>query len=533
MRKKRLMCAFMATTMVASMAVAGCSSNKDDDKGTQANGTTNSESNSESGKNDNDNSSSSDVEKPEKITIMVDGTLVTKENGQAEFEKKWEELTGIDIEIIQPDHSAYYDVLGQTFAGGDWPDVVLLGSTYYAGYANEGALWDMTDAWENSELKASGRINNEELIDSLYLNGKLYGFSPARGNGCVTYVKKTWLDNVGLDAPTTYEEYLEMLDKFTNGDPDGNGVNGDTYGVSAAGLIGSEAPYTNYLPEFYQDANFSFYQKEDGTWADGFAEDEMKEALTRLKEAYEKGYIDKESLTNKTSDCRTKFYEDKFGVFTYWAGTWATNLKTNLEGNDLSGELVALEPIEELGKYLERQAPVWAITEKCENPEGVFKYFIETMLDGGEMQTLWTYGAEGTHWSTKAETVLGVTYEEGQFHMLESLEKPGTAYTKNHIDPLLSNGDYIDDKDPGMNQFKDEAKASAEMFVENSRLVVTVPSTDAMSQHNGDLTTLKNSIVADVVTQGVSIEEAYARYEKEGGADWSKAIVDSLNALEK
>lgn len=117
--------------------------------------------------------------------------------------------------------------------------------------------------------------------------------------------------------------------------------------------------------------------------------------------------------------------------------------------------------------------------------------------------------------------------------MLESLEKPGTAYTKNHIDPLLSNGDYIDDKDPGMNQFKDEAKASAEMFVENSRLVVTVPSTDAMSQHNGDLTTLKNSIVADVVTQGVSIEEAYARYEKEGGADWSKAIVDSLNALEK
>ena len=528
MRKKRLMCAFMATTMVASMAVAGCSSNKDDDKGTQANGTTN----SESGKNENDNSSSSDVEKPEKITIMVDSTLVTKDSGQAEFEEQWEKLTGIDIEIIQPDHSAYYDVLGQTFAGGDWPDVVLLGSTYYAGYANEGALWDMTEAWENSELKSSGRINNEELIDSLYLNGKLYGFSPARGNGCVTYVKKAWLDNVGLDAPTTYEEYLEMLDKFTNGDPDGNGVNGDTYGVSAAGLIGSEAPYTNYLPEFYQDANFSFYQKEDGTWADGFAEDEMKEALTRLKEAYEKGYIDKESLTNKTSDCRTKFYEDKFGVFTYWAGTWATNLKTNLEAQGHSGELVALEPIKELGSYLERQAPVWAITAACENPEGVFKYFIETMLDGGEMQTLWTYGAEDRHWSTKAETVLDVTYEEGKFHMLESLVKPGTLYTKNHIDPLLSVADFKGE-DPGIHTVAEEAQNSSKVFNSNSTLVVTVPSTDEMSQYNGDLTTLKNSIVADVVTQGVSIEEAYARYEKEGGADWSKAIVDSLNALEK
>ena len=70
-----------------------------------------------------------EVEKPEKITVMFDGTVFTQENGQAEFEARWEELTGIDLQIIQPDHSQYYDVLGQTIAGGDWPDVVLLGST--------------------------------------------------------------------------------------------------------------------------------------------------------------------------------------------------------------------------------------------------------------------------------------------------------------------------------------------------------------------------------------------------------------------
>lgn len=118
-------------------------------------------------------------------------------------------------------------------------------------------------------------------------------------------------------------------------------VDGDTYGVSSAGLIGTEAPYTNYLPEFYQDAYPSFYKNDEGVWVDGFTEDSMKDALERLKSAYEAGYIDKESLTNATSDCRTKFYEDKFGVFTYWAGTWATNLKTNLEANGLDSELVA------------------------------------------------------------------------------------------------------------------------------------------------------------------------------------------------
>ncbi len=55
--------------------------------------------------------------------------------------------------MIQPDHDAYYDVVGQTVASGDWPDVMILSSTYYAGYAEQGVLWDMTDAYASSDLK--------------------------------------------------------------------------------------------------------------------------------------------------------------------------------------------------------------------------------------------------------------------------------------------------------------------------------------------------------------------------------------------
>ena len=87
---------------------------------------------------------SAEVTKPEKITIFVDGTVPTQPNGQAQLIARWEELTGIKLEIIQPDHDAYYDVLQQQIASGDWPDVMILSSTYYAAYANEGVLWDMT-----------------------------------------------------------------------------------------------------------------------------------------------------------------------------------------------------------------------------------------------------------------------------------------------------------------------------------------------------------------------------------------------------
>ncbi|MCM1385857.1 MAG: extracellular solute-binding protein [Bacillus sp. (in: Bacteria)] len=480
----------------------------------------------------------SDVEKPEEITIMVDGTVFTKENGRDEFMAKLEELIGVKINVIQPDHDAYYDNVGQTIASGDWPDVIILSATYYSAYASEGVLWDMTDVYEASDLKVrQDAANSTSVIDGVKLDGRLYGMPATRGNGCVTYVKKKWMDNCGITSvPTNYDEYLAMLEAFTNGDPDGDGTDGNTFGVTAAGFVGPEAPYVNYLPEFYQDATPSFYQKADGSWADGFTEDSMKAALERLADAYAKGVIDPTTLTNGTADCRNKFYSDDFGAFTYWAGTWATNLKTNLENNGLDGELVALPPIAEVGTYLDRVPVVWAITSQCENPEGVFKYFFETMQDGGEVQFLWTYGVEGVHWSTAAETLYaGETndkgeskekvYAEGEFHMLDNLENPGTQYTKAHIDPKLALVTLADDP----SALEGEAKASAELFATSSRAADLVPSTDAMTEYNGDLTTKKNELISKVAMGEMTIEDAYAEFESSGAAGWSQQIVDSLN----
>ena len=85
------------------------------------------------------------------------------------------------------------------------------------------------------------------------------------------------------------------------------------------------------------------------------------------------------------------------------------------------------------------------------------------------------------------------------------------------------------DNDPGLKAVSEEARNSQQIFNDNCRQAQLVPSTEAMASYNGDLTTLKNSIIADVIVQGISIDEAYARFEKEGGAEWSKMIVESLN----
>lgn len=498
--------------------LAGCSNSE-----TKTTGTAQS-SNGQVGSSD---SNKENKPKIDHLKIMVDGTLITSVNARDEWEKEWEKLTGVDLEIIQPDHDAYYDIVGQTFAGGDLPDAILLGSTYYSGYAGEDVLWDMTDAYENSDFKKAGRVKSPEIIEGSRINGKLYGLPVTRGNGCVTYVKQAWLDNVGLKAPTNYEEYIKMLDAFTNGDPDGNGVDGDTFAIASAGIVGKESPFVNYLPDFYQEAYPSFYQKNDGTWADGFNEPEMKDALIRLKDAYDKGYLDKESLTQGTKDCRTKFYEDKFGVFTYWAGKWNTNMKDQLEANGLSGELVAIPPVANY-KYRERVAPNWCITAGAKNPQAVFDVFFETLFDGKEGTQLWTYGVKGIHWDNVAETVLNREFKEGEFHFKEQLEFPGTFYTTAHVDPLLSIISF-EGEDPGAKAIAPEARAAQDVFNSNSFQQPLVPSTDEMSRYNGDLTTLKNTIIANVVTQGADYDSEMKRYVAEGGQEWSNEILDSLN----
>lgn len=77
--KKKLICTMLAGVMAASV-LAGCGGD-----GKTAAGTVKDE---------------DGITIPEKITVMVDGTLVTKSNGQQEFIDRWEELTGIELEII-------------------------------------------------------------------------------------------------------------------------------------------------------------------------------------------------------------------------------------------------------------------------------------------------------------------------------------------------------------------------------------------------------------------------------------------------
>ena len=122
----------------------------------------------------------------------------------------------------------------------------------------------MLGTLQRQRNQADLSIQLRTFFPALLVNGEdgtkaMYGFSPYSGNGCCTYIKKLALmmlasmyqkvDGVTMDFNTYYGILKQLAAKKGH------------YVISAPDFISTEPPYTNYLPEFYQKANYTFYKR--------------------------------------------------------------------------------------------------------------------------------------------------------------------------------------------------------------------------------------------------------------------------------
>lgn len=431
-----------------------------------------------------------EIVKPEKITLMSH-TFSKDEEALKEIMKQYKENTGIELIVNQISDNNYYEFVNVALAADNQTDLIELGSVYYPSAAMYDLIWDMSDIFEQSEIK--DKINNY-YVDALRIDGHLYGFPLAKGNGTMTYVRKDWMEQLNISAPKNFDEYYEMLKKFkTLGD--------DIIPLTAAGLINSESPYRTYLPEFYQDANPDIYYK-DGEYVDGMVEPNMRDALKRMNQAYNDGVFDSDITKNKTSDCRNKLYDGKVAVFNYWSGNWAKTLQTNVTEKQGEGALIEpIAPIKEI-KYIERPPVALVIPKTCENPEGVFKYFLEYSHDAGEGELLFSIGIEGRNYEVKNGTYDPIKL--GAFYT------PELTIANN---PLPIN---IDEK---------ITDASA-LFDANSRIEVL----PAISKGSGsvlpELSVIRKETIEAITTGEMTIDEGLTDYEKRTSKMVKRAIED-------
>lgn len=454
--------------------------------------------------------SSGSTGQPDSLTLMVDGTFLVKENGESIIEQGFEQLTGIDLIINHPVHNEYYSKVDLAFATGDAPDALILGSKQFVNYAANGALYDLTELYENSDIPA--RMADPDLVEALRIDGRLYGIPYDRGNGTITYVRQDWLDKLGLDAPTNYAEFLNMLRQFKNNNPDGLAPE-DVIPISAAGLVNSEYPMDIYLREFYQDATPD-YVRVNGQWVDGMLQPNMVAALNRMRQAYSEGLIDPEIITNKTSTVRDKFYTGRVGVFNYWAGIWNYNLQKNIEANIPDALVRPIPPIEGV-QYVERPAVALAISSTADNPEAIFENFFEFAFDGAEGQTLFTFGVEGQTYEVNSD---------GSYSFLPSIQNPDQPFTKIWFTPTIPTAPL----DVEFETASDLIPSSLRLFQANNVAYGLLPASQVLAEYTEEVNAIRANIVSKIVFGEMTVQAGLSQYASDISR-YNEVILADLN----
>lgn len=494
------------------------------------------------------------TQKPEVIKMMGD-TILEEADGIEQFCEEYEKETGIKLEIEKPDHAKYYEKVTLSFAAEQPADIIEMGTTYYPELANSQALWNMTEAWESTDDPDNwpNRTKVQQIIDESYVdalrldvtvpvydeNGdaitdalgtpqtkelkqQLYGFPMAAGNGTVTYVRQDWLDQLGLDMPKNYDEFVAMLQAFKENEGVGLIPKG-VIPLTASGLINTDSPYDIFLREFYQDAKPDFYKDpETGKYVDGFAQPEMAAALERLRDCYAKGLIDAEVVTNKTSTCRDKVGQGLVGAFNYWAGQWSKKLNKSLN----RGTLVAMSPIAEMRSlnndgewevgYTERVPSALAMSVYAKNKNSIFENFLMFSHNGGDGQLLFTRGVENVHYKW-------IDKENNVAEALPLLSNEKSTFEKSIYAPELTITDWDDPI-----EIEADIKDSLDTYREY-RTFATVPIvTDVVAENLADLNVVKQQVIAEAVTGKISVEEAIQEYLDEGEFYYTE-ILNDLN----
>ncbi|WP_127581665.1 extracellular solute-binding protein [Paenibacillus koleovorans] len=229
------------------------------------------------------------------------------------------EKTGVEIKLDSPGLEQYFDKLNILLASGQNPDAFMTNDGYIPKMkqlAADGLLEDL--APYINDTKRYPNIKKNMPADAwlpVSEGGKIWAFPYNRQDGMhqVVYIRKDWLDKLGMKVPKTIDEYYEVMKAFAQKDPDGNGKN-DTYGL----LVTSDPTGTGGRV-FKSAFDAERYRIVDGKVTPPEITPEYKELVKFLSQLVKEKIMDNEFPTITTPIFRDKIKSGKYGMFVnFW-----------------------------------------------------------------------------------------------------------------------------------------------------------------------------------------------------------------------
>jgi putative aldouronate transport system substrate-binding protein len=174
-----------------------------------------------------------------KLTITAPGFATDVLNDSSPILLALEQYTNTDLTVNFIPDKSYSEKFNAMLAGNTLTEMM-----YVPNFTNStilmaceaGAFWQL-DEWIDQFENLSQA--NKDILKYASVEGKLYGLPRDRNPGRLgVQYRADWLDNLGLEVPTTIDAFYDLCVAFTQDDPDGNGQN-DTYAVSEQSSMGA------------------------------------------------------------------------------------------------------------------------------------------------------------------------------------------------------------------------------------------------------------------------------------------------------
>lgn len=257
---------------------------------------------------------------------------------------------GIELEAYSlPSNTDDQEVkIRAAMAADELPDFFVASRAAFLDLVKAGMVADVTDCYALMPERTAIMFD-QDAINFTTIDGRSYGFGTpsviVKNEGLV--IRKDWLDNLGLEIPTTIDELYDVMYAFTYNDPDGNGKN-DTYGFGA--FIETGSGHEIYPGRRFQPLLGAFAS--EGTWnmsADNFGlqvrQPEYYDFMVFLKKMMDTGVIDPTWMAYKKDDFRAAWKQGKFGIFREQnSALHSENNYAPFDKNFPEGELIVIDP---------------------------------------------------------------------------------------------------------------------------------------------------------------------------------------------
>lgn len=244
-----------------------------------------------------------------------------------------ERLNVQNQDVFEAMDEQYTDSVTMVIAQNDLPDVMIVEDLDELQYlVDNDMIADLTDSYNN---RMSDTIKNiygsygRDILDVVTFGGKIMAIPETNisDGPNLIWLRKDWMDALGLSAPRTLSDVEEIIRQFKEKDPGHNGA-GNTVGlVCDTSLCGG----CGYSSEYTLDIIFAAYgafpkqwiYDEDGNVVYGSVQPEAKEALAHIHELYKEGILDQDFLMRTSSNLIELIVDGQCGSF--FGPWWAPN----------------------------------------------------------------------------------------------------------------------------------------------------------------------------------------------------------------